>query len=417
MTPSRTTVAIAMILAVLAVIPPVPPWLPAAALAMLAGATSIDAFFAKRPPTVTRSVASTVARGSATPLAISVTAPSASRVLVRQPSTPELRVEPQQGFGELQAVLLARQRGVHDLPAAAIRCTGPLGLARWDHRACGPATIAVFPDLPGAWRQAAARRQGRTEHDEGRVRGPMGLGTDFEYIRDYSPDDDIRQINWMATNRLQRPMSNHYRVEQDRNLMCVIDAGRLMSAPTGLATRLDTSLDALAAMAVAAEEDGDRIGALAFAGEILRVLEPRHRGSAYVVRALFDLEVRTEESDFELAFRTVAGRKRSLIAVFTDIMDEAASRSLLASVPILARRHALLVASVSDPDLLEAVSQPPERPLDAYASSVAVELLDDRARVVRRLTSMGAIVAEAKPDRLAEACVAAYLALNRRARL
>lgn len=245
----------------------------------------------------------------------------------------------------------------------------------------------------------------------------MGLGTDFEHVRDYSPDDDIRQINWMATNRLQRPMSNHYRIEQDRNLICVIDTGRLMSAPTGLATRLDISLDALASIAVAAEEAGDRIGALAFAGEILRMLEPRHRGSAYVVRSLFDLEVREEESDFELAFRTVAGRKRSLIAVFTDIMDEAAARSLLASVPVLARRHAVLVASVKDPDLLEAISTPPERPLDAYAASVAIELLDDRARVVRRLRSMGALVAEAEPDRLGEACVNGYLALKSRARL
>jgi uncharacterized protein (DUF58 family) len=245
----------------------------------------------------------------------------------------------------------------------------------------------------------------------------MGLGTDFESIRDYSPDDDVRQINWQATSRLQQPMSNRYRIEQDRNLICAIDTGRLMSAPVGLATRLDLSLDALAAVAVAAEEEGDRIGALAFAGEILRMVNPCHHGSARVVRALFDLEVRMEESDFALAFRTVAGRKRSLIVVFTDIMDDAASRSLLESVPTLVRKHAVLVASVRDPDLARAVSRAPRRPLDAYAASVAVGLLDDRARVISRLRRMGAMVAEAEPDRLGVACVAGYMTLKNRARL
>ncbi len=404
-------------LAVLAVLPPIPPWLPGAALVALLTATVVDAIFARRKPQVQRTLSNTVARGARTRLTITATAPSASRVQIRQPRTPELRVEPQEAIGDLQAHLVGEHRGVHDLPAVALRLTGPLGLGRWDHSACGTTTITVFPDLPGAWRQAAARRQGKTAREEGRVRGPMGLGTDFESIRDYSPDDDVRQINWQATSRLQQPMSNRYRIEQDRNLICAIDTGRLMSAPVGLATRLDLSLDALAAVAVAAEEEGDRIGALAFAGEILRMVNPCHHGSARVVRALFDLEVRMEESDFALAFRTVAGRKRSLIVVFTDIMDDAASRSLLESVPTLVRKHAVLVASVRDPDLARAVSRAPRRPLDAYAASVAVGLLDDRARVISRLRRMGAMVAEAEPDRLGVACVAGYMTLKNRARL
>src|SRR5207253_8103026 len=48
------------------------------------------------------------------------------------------------------------------------------------------------------------------------ARGPLGLGTEFELIREYEPDDDIRQVNWRATARLGRPMSNQYRLEQDR---------------------------------------------------------------------------------------------------------------------------------------------------------------------------------------------------------
>ena len=54
-----------------------------------------------------------------------------------------------------------------------------------------------------------AVRTGRFRHEGRRSRGPLGLGTEFESVRDYLPDDDIRQVNWRATERLGRPMSKH----------------------------------------------------------------------------------------------------------------------------------------------------------------------------------------------------------------
>ena len=66
------------------------------------------------------------------------------------------------------------------------------------------------------WRCAA----GRWRSPGRRARGPLGLGTELESVRDYLPDDDIRQVNWRATARLGRPMSNQYRIEQDRDVRC-----------------------------------------------------------------------------------------------------------------------------------------------------------------------------------------------------
>ena len=119
------------------------------------------------------------------------------------------------------------------LPAVATRATGPLGLARWDHRAGADAELRVFPDLKTARRLALAVARGRFRDQGATARGPLGLGTEFELIRDYQPDDDIRQVNWRATARLGRPMSNQYRLEQDRDLLLLLDAGRLSAAPLG----------------------------------------------------------------------------------------------------------------------------------------------------------------------------------------
>src|SRR5207244_12967529 len=118
----------------------------------------------------------------------------------------------------------------------------------------GGAALLVYPDVFAAQRRIVALRCGRFRDPGLRTRGPLGLGTEFESVRDYLPDDDVRQINWQATERLGRPMSNQYRVERDRDFVCVVDCGRLMAAPLGSGTRLDAAVDAAVAVAAVAEE-------------------------------------------------------------------------------------------------------------------------------------------------------------------
>ena len=254
--------------------------------------------------------------------------------------------------------------------------------------------------------------------DPGRMsRGPLGLGTDFESIRDYLPDDDIRQVNWLATARLGRPMSNQFRVEQDREVLCVVDAGRLMTAPLHDRTRLDAALDAVTAVALVADELGDRCGAVAFDSEIRARVTPRRGGGDAVVRALFDLEPRLVDSDYDLAFRAVGRAKRAFVLVLSDLLEEAAAGPLVAAVPVLARRHAVAVASVRDPDLDALVGTPPRGEGDLYAMAVAVDVLDARRRAAKLVERAGAEVVEAGPGALAAACVRAYLRAKARARL
>ena len=413
----RAALALAA-LAVGAVVLPVP--LVILGVLALAAATLVDALSVRRRPEVVRQVAVMLARGVPAPLLVDAAAAGGSGVRVRQPSTAELVVEPPEAVGHLEAVLLPRRRGRHQLPPPVTRTAGPLGLGRWDHAGAETTEVVVYPDLPGARRLALAVRQGRFGGQGLRSRGPLGLGTEFESVRDYVPDDDIRQVNWLATARMARPMSNQYRVDQDRDVMCLVDAGRLMASPLPgpePQTRLDAALDAVTAVALVADEVGDRCGTVAFDAEIRRRVAPRRRGGRPVVEALFDLEPTGVDSDYELAFRTVARSKRALVLVLTDLLEEGAARPLVDAVPVLARRHAVVVASVADPDLADLVRTPPTTPLDAYAASVAVDVLDARALVVHQLTRAGAEVVEAPPGQLAASCVAAYLRLKNRARL
>jgi uncharacterized protein (DUF58 family) len=402
----------------------VPGGVAVAAVAVLAGLVVADAVAARRAPRVVRELPRVLARGVGVPLAVTLGdgdgaggARSARRVRIRQPLVADLGLDIQEGDGALHATLTPRRRGRHALPAVALRVRGPLGLGAWQHRAAGEHELTVFPDLPNARRLARAVRDGRFRDPGVRTRGPIGLGTEFERIREYLPDDDVRQVNWRATARAGRPMSNQHRVEQDQELMLVVDVGRLMAAPLGDRTRLDAALDAAAALALVADELGDRCGALAFDDALRRHVRPGRATGSAVVRATFDLEPSDRDADYELAFRTVGGGKRALVVVLTDLLDEAAARALVDAVPVLTRRHAVLVASARDVELESLATTPPTSDHDALTAIAATDLLDARHRAAARVRGAGAQIIEAPPSTLAAACITAYLTTKSRRRL
>jgi uncharacterized protein (DUF58 family) len=411
----------AYVLAALAVVALVVP--PAAALALGALAAALVVADIARARArgrlrVRRTVPRVLSRGVAARLTVATDDPRPGRILVRQAQPPDVVVVPTVGTGALDAQLVAHRRGECVLPPITARRTGPLGLGRCTFDGAGEARLLVYPDVHAAQRLVVALRRGRFRDPGLRTRGPLGLGTDFESIRDYLPDDDVRQINWTATARTGRPMSNVYRIEQDRDLVCLLDAGRLMSAPVDArTTRLDACVDAVTMVALVADELGDRCGVTVFDAAIRKRLTPRRKGGHTVVHTILDVEPRDVDSDHDLAFRSVGEVKRALVIVFTDLVDMAAARSLLEAVPVLARRHAVVVASVRDPDLDAAVRRPPSSRRDVYAAAVAVDVLDERRRVAARLRHAGAAVVEARPTQLGPVCVRTYLQLKARARL
>ena len=103
--------------------------------------------------------------------------------------------------------------------------------------------------------------------------------------------------------------------------------------------------------------------------------------------------------------------------IFCDLLEEAAARPLVDAVPVLARRHVVIVASVRDPDLDAQLATPPATPRDVYGQAVALDVLAARARVAHGLKRAGASVLEAPAGALPAACVRAYLRAKARARL
>ncbi|HLT95944.1 MAG TPA: DUF58 domain-containing protein [Acidimicrobiia bacterium] len=375
-----------------------------------------DAWQVRGLPDVSVVIPPILSRGVDT--AFRVTGPPG--VQLRMTPSPDIRLSPLDGTGRIEGTVRAIRRGRHRLPGPATLAVGPLGLGCWFHRRPEEIELVVYPDMPAARRIATEVRLGRFGDASRRSRGPLGLGTELESIRDYQPDDDIRQVNWRATARVGTPMSNTYRIDQEREVIVLLDTGRLMAAPVGDGTertRLDVAVDAAAALAETADVVGDRVGVVAFDDRVRRRLLPRRDGAAAVIEAIHDLEPSPVESDFEVAFRLIAHHKRAFVLILTDLMEETAATPLVEAIPLLGRHHAVAVAGVCDPAVVTALTTPADREEEAYRTAVAVEIETSRRRAATLISAYGADVIDTAPASLPRQAVAAYLQAKRRARL
>jgi len=420
MSPTPRAATVMAVVALTALVLPI--GVAALLMAAVIAATITDAWLVRQVPLLLVELPPILSRGVTSTLSIRPVSWS-SVLRIRQPGGPDVGLRPRESNGSLDAEVVALRRGRHTFPMPATRATGPLGFGWWFHRSGEEREVLVYPDLPAAHRLAIEVRFGRFRGEGRRSRGPLGLGTELESIRDYSPDDDIRQVNWRATARVGHPMSNTYRVERDREIVCLLDCGRLMAAPLPSRegrpplTRLDAAVDVVAAMAAVADEIGDRIGVVAFDHTIRRQLLPRREGAQAVLRAVFDLEPSINDSDYELAFRSVAHAKRAFVLILTDLLEEAAARPLVGAMPVLSRHHAVVVASVTDPSVAAALGMSNPSEAAVLRQAVAVDVIEAREQVVAKLSGLGARVVEAAPEKLAATCVGAYLAAKRRALL
>ena len=248
-------------------------------------------------------------------------------------------------------------------PPVGVRATGPLGLGAWYHRLGGDAEVLVYPDLVGARRLALAARRGQLPESGRRARGsPSASARRSRRCASTRPtttcarSTGARRRGWGARCR------NQYRIDQDREVRCLLDAGRLSAAACAGGTLLDVALDGL----VAVVRDRRRARRPQRRSRVRRPRAARRR-------ALAPRRRRRRAR----ALRRRAGRRRQRLRARVPHASPAASEASCScsptsstrrrrarsssAVPVLARRHAVCVASVRD-DALDALARRGSRP-------------------------------------------------------
>lgn len=326
---------------------------------------------------------------------------------------------PPRGDVELEYVARPRHRGTFAFGDIHIRWDGPLGLVALLGRERAAAEARVYPDLREIRRYQVSLRRGLA-YDAGQRRARLaGAGSLFERLREYTPDDDPRSISWTATARRGRPISVEYETERQQRVLVLLDAGRMMASTLGDLTKLDHAVNTALMLGYLATAKGDEVGLMGFADAVRAYLLPR-RGRRQFLRIadeLRRLEVTTTETDYRAAFEFLRARtsRRALVVLFTDVVDEQASRGLVAAVTRLAGNNLVLCCLLADPRLAELSAATPATTTELYERVVAHEVRDARERALAILRQRGVHTIDVPAERLTVATIQRYLELKKRA--
>jgi uncharacterized protein (DUF58 family) len=311
----------------------------------------------------------------------------------------------------LTTMLTPRLRGDRVAGPVTVRLIGPLGMAGRQFAADAPARVRGLPAFTHERLLTALTTVLREEG--GRTTATVrGAGTEFDSVREYTPGDDVRAIDWRATARAADVMVRTWRPERHRHVELVLDTGRASAGRVGVQTRLDIAIDAALLVGGLAAATGDTVGLLAYDDAVRASLGPAsgRRVQPALMHATAGLTARLVDTDpAELARQTLRRLpRRGLVVWFTDL-DMPRVDTVRAVLATLARRHQVVVVSVVDPELDAA-----GRGEDAYLAAAAEAGLAERLLAADLARRAGVRVVAAPPHRLGAEIAVTYLRLSGR---
>jgi uncharacterized protein (DUF58 family) len=310
------------------------------------------------------------------------------------------------------------KRGRFEFGQTALRFRSKLKLIWCQTKVVAPVTVKVYPNMRRA-REAELKALGaRSIVSSHRKTSWRGEGREFESMRDYVRGDELRHISWTATARRGKLTTRQYQIERDQTILIALDAGRLMTARIEQETKLDSAVHATLALFSAAARAGDNAGLVVFGRGIKSYLPPG-RGRDQIdaaLEALHAVEPEMIEPSYPHAFEFIAAnsKRRSLVVLLTDLVDEEGSKELLSSLHLLRPRHLPLVVTIADRDLKAVVRQIPASVKDVFTQSVAEEIIHHREAALRKVESIGGLALDVTAAALAPALLETYLRVKER---
>jgi uncharacterized protein (DUF58 family) len=325
------------------------------------------------------------------------------------------------GRASAATTIRPRRRGRFSPSEVVLRVDGPLGLVARQGRRRLEGVLRVYP--PFHSRDEAELRINKARILEVGLRSAQGRGggTEFDSLREYGVDDEFRRMDWAATARANKPIVRTYRSERNQTVLLLLDAGRTMAGLVAGVPRLEHAMDAVMMLTAVATRLGDRAGMVAFDSEVRAMVGAGHARDqlSRVTEAMYALEPRLVESDYRGAFAATLSRfrRRTMLVVLTELAEQAVAQSLVPALPLIARDHVMVVASVTDPEVSDWATASPIEAGAAYRKAAATAALADRRRTVARLRGLGAVVVDSPPGRLAPDLADAYLKVKATGRL
>jgi uncharacterized protein (DUF58 family) len=184
-----------------------------------------------------------------------------------------------------------------------------------------------------------------------------GRGMDFDEVREYSPGDEVRTIDWNVTARAGRPFVKKFTEERELTIFLVVDVSASGNFGSAALAKRDLAGEVASVLAFSAIRNSDKVGLILYTDHVERYLPPR-KGRRHVLRVVRDIlhyEATGVGTDTVKTLDVVNHllHRRAVIFLISDFQvsgTPVASRAALRrAVRQTNRRHDLIAVQIGDP--------------------------------------------------------------------
>jgi uncharacterized protein (DUF58 family) len=188
-----------------------------------------------------------------------------------------------------------------------------------------------------------------------------GRGMDFEELREYSPGDEVRDIDWNVTFRMGRPFVKRYREERELAMVLALDISASSAFGSLRRSKREFAAEIAGTLAISATRSSDKVALLLFSDQVELFLPPR-KGRRHILRLIremlyFEPKHRGTNIPAALAFLNHVLHRRSIVFVLTDFLHNLggstpagpAGRSTVQELGLTNARHDLVCVHLHDP--------------------------------------------------------------------
>ena len=177
-----------------------------------------------------------------------------------------------------------------------------------------------------------------------------GRGIEFDEVREYTPEDDVRDIDWNVTARMGSPFIKKYVEERELTVMLVVDVSASGYFGSTEKTKHIHMVETAALLAFSAIRNNDRVGLSIFTDQTELFIPPKSgkRHGLRLIRELMAVKPRGRGTDISGALENVMRvlNKRAVIFLISDLLDDHDYSKVLR---IANRRHDIIAVRILDP--------------------------------------------------------------------
>ncbi|OQY39426.1 MAG: DUF58 domain-containing protein [Candidatus Cloacimonetes bacterium 4572_65] len=180
-----------------------------------------------------------------------------------------------------------------------------------------------------------------------------GQGLEFSEVREYTPGDNYRLIDWNVTARTQKPFIKTFEETRELNVIFLVDCSASNMFGTKNQLKSEYIAEITAVLSFSALMNHDKCGLVMFSDKIEKYIPPSKgkKSALKMLREILFYEPENQGTDINKAIQFISKviKKRSIVFLISDFLDSGFEDSL----KYLAKKHDVIALRVTDPAEIE----------------------------------------------------------------